>query len=162
MLTVDSLGVVLIGIAIAVGMVGIVVPIFPGLSLVAGAVLVWAFFEDGVLAWVVALVSVALAGVGTFLKYQIPRRQLVRTGVPKRTLVVAALVGIIGFFAVPVIGAPIGFVATIYVFEWLRLRPEPAWPATKTALEAIATSIGVELVTGVMIFLLWIGAVLFS
>ena len=109
---------------------------------------------------VVALVSVALAGVGTYLKYSMPRRQLLRSRVSTRALVSAIVVAVIGFFAIPVIGAPIGFVATIYLFEWQRLRPEPAWPATKAALNGIAISIGVELATGAMIASLWIGALL--
>ena len=44
--------------------------------------------------------------------------------------------------------------------ERLRVGREHAWPATKRSLRAVATSIGIELVTGVLIAATWFVTVL--
>jgi hypothetical protein len=69
---------------------------------------------------------------------------------------------VVGFFAIPVVGAPIGFIAAIYVAERIRVGPEQAWPATRTSLGAVAVSIGIELVTGVVVAGIWFVAVIFG
>ena len=45
-------GIVLVALAIAVGLVGIVVPLLPGTLLVFAAIAVWAVVENNVTAWV--------------------------------------------------------------------------------------------------------------
>ncbi len=65
-----------------------------------------------------------------------------------------------GFFVVPVIGAPLGFVLSIYVFERRRKGREAAWPSTKQALRAIATSIGIELAGAFVITIVFFVAAL--
>jgi uncharacterized protein len=158
----DELGELAIGLLIVVSLFGIVVPVLPGLVLEVGVIFVWALLEGGSVAWGVAITALVLAGIGTFIKYSIPKRQLNEVGIPNRTLLIATAVAIVGLFAIPVAGAPIGFVMAIYVFERLRVGPEKAWPATKTSLGAIATSIGIELATGLVIAAVWFGAVLLA
>ena len=75
---------------------------------------------------------------------------------------IATAVAIVGLFVIPVVGAPIGFVLAIYVFERIRVGAEHAWPATKTSLGAVATSIGIELATGLLIAAIWFGTVLLA
>ena len=77
-------------------------------------------------------------------------------------MVLAVAVSIVGLFVIPVVGAPIGFVATIYIAERLRVGAEQAWPATKTALGAVAASIGIELAAGIVVAAIWFGAVIFG
>ena len=89
---------VLVALAIAVGLVGILVPVLPGTVLILAAVLVWAIGVSSSTGWVVlALVTVFLAA-GTVVKYAVPGRRLQATGVPTRTLVVGGVAGVIGFF----------------------------------------------------------------
>jgi hypothetical protein len=126
------------------------------------AIFVWALVVGGGLAWGVAITALVLAGIGTFVKYSIPKRQLNEVGIPNRTLLLATAVAIVGLFVIPVVGAPIGFVLTIYVFERIRVGAGRAWPATKSSLGAVATSIGIELATGLIIAAIWFGAVLFG
>ena len=51
-----------VGLAILVGLLGIVVPVLPGGILIFGAVLVWAVVTGGATAWVVFAVAAALPG----------------------------------------------------------------------------------------------------
>jgi uncharacterized protein len=118
--------------------------------------------KGGAAAWAVAITALVLAGIGTFIKYSIPKRKLNEVGIPNRTLLIATAVAIVGLFVIPVVGAPIGFVLTIYVFERIRVGAAQAWPATKTSLGAVATSIGIELATGLIIAAIWFGTVLLA
>ena len=68
-----------------------------------------------------------------------------------------AVVGIIGFFVIPVVGALIGFIGGIVLVELGRTRDVAlAWRRTRRALVAILKSIGVELVTGFAIITTWL------
>lgn len=158
----DELGEVAVGLIIIVSLLGIVVPILPGLTLEVGVILVWGVLTGGPIGWAVAIVVVLLAVFGTIVKFSIPKRRLNQVGIPNRTLLLATAVAIVGFFVIPVLGAPIGFVAAIYLSERSRVGPDRAWPATTSTLRAIATSIGIELATGLLIAAVWFGAVLFS
>ena len=64
-------GIVLVALAIAVGLIGIVVPLLPGTLLVFGAIAVWAVVENNVTAWVTLGVVTALIGVATLIKYTV-------------------------------------------------------------------------------------------
>ncbi|MGH8916572.1 MAG: DUF456 domain-containing protein [Acidimicrobiia bacterium] len=158
----DELGELAVGLIIIISLFGVVVPILPGLVLEVVVVLVWAVVEGGGVAWVVAIAAVALGGIGTFVKYSIPKRKLNEVGIPNRTLLLATAVAIVGLFVIPVAGAPIGFVAAIYLSERVRVGPERAWPATKSSLGAVATSIGIELATGLTIAAIWFGVILLT
>jgi hypothetical protein len=158
----DELGELAIGLVIVVGLLGIVVPILPGLVLVVGAIIFWAVLEGGGVAWGVGVLTLGLGAVGTFIKYSIPKRRLNESGVKNSTLILATAVAIAGMFAIPLIGAPIGFVATIYLTERVRGDRDHAWPRTKNSLKAVATSIGIELVTGVVIAAIWFGVVILT
>lgn len=137
-----------VGVVILVGLVGIVLPVLPGLLLIAGAVVGWAAYVGGTLAWTVAVVAVLVLGAGALVKYVVAGRHMRSRGVPNRTLVIGGLLGIVGFFVVPVVGLPVGFVLGIYAAELQRLGRDRAWPATMHALSAVGIAILIELLAG--------------
>ena len=118
---VEPIGLVLVGAAIVVGLVGIVLVVIPGLLLVWGAVAVWALVERTPLAWGVLVLATLLALAGTVVKYLLPGRRMRDAGVPTRSIVVGSLLGIVGFFVIPVVGLFIGFVLGIYLAERVRV-----------------------------------------
>lgn len=158
----DELGELAIGLVIVASLFGIVLPILPGLALEVGVILVWAFVKGGPVAWGVAIAAVVIAAVGTYVKYVVPKRRLNEVGIPNRTLLLATAAAIVGVFVIPGIGAPIAFVATIYLSERSRIGREQAWPSTKSSLGAVATSIGIELAAGLVIAAVWFLAVIFG
>ncbi len=148
---------------IAVGLLGIVVPVLPGLVLVLGAVLLWAAQVSSALGWWVFAVSAVLYGAGVALQYLVPGRRMRRAGVGTVTLAVAVVLGIVGFFVVPVIGGVLGFVLGIYLVEQGRQRDRAAaWAATRAALRGVALSMGIELLAGLAIATTWVVGVLAS
>ena len=152
----------LAALGIALGLMGIVMVVTPGLVIEVAVIFVWALFESSPIGWAVLVLSVLIAGVTTYLKYQRPGRKLRETGVPQSHLWLAAGVGFIGLFVIPVIGAPLGFVATIYLLAWAKVGLSGAWDSTKASLRAIAHSTGIELLGGTVILLVWLAAALAS
>lgn len=147
---------VLIGLAMAVGLVGVLVPVLPGLLLVGSAGLGWAILADGAGPWIVFGFMVAVLTVGTVAKYVLPSRTLRQAGAPASTLVLGAVGGIIGFFVIPVIGLLVGAVAGIYVGELRRLsESRAAGRSTLATLKAIGIGLLVELLAGVLAVGIW-------
>jgi uncharacterized protein len=152
---------VLVALAIAVGLVGVLVPVLPGSLLVGVAVLVWATQKAEATGWAVAAVALVLLATGAVVKYLVPGRRLQRAGVPASTLVWGGALGILGFFVVPVIGLPLGFVLGVYLSESRRLGHRDAWPATVHALKAVGLGIVIELGFGILAAATWaVGVVL--
>lgn len=150
-----------VGLAIVVGLAGIVVPVLPGTLLILAAILVWALELGSTTGWVVFGLSAALLVVGTVVKYAWPGRRLKAT-VPTRTLVIGAVGAVAGFFVIPVVGALAGFPLGVYVAERLRVGPADAWPSTKAALTAVGASILIEFVAALMATAVWIVGVLIT
>ncbi len=151
---------VLVGLAVAVGLVGILVPLMPGTLLVLGAVLVWALVVSSTGGWVVLAAVVLLLGAGAVVKYAVPGRRLAAHGVPARSLLAGALLGVVGFFVVPVVGLPLGFVLGVYLSELQRLGSRAARASTAAALRAVGLTVLIELAAGLMAAVTWlVGAV---
>ena len=150
----------LVGVAILVGLAGVVVPVLPGLVLVLAAIAVWTFERQDALGWTVLGVAAALFCVGQLAKYLVPGRRLKDAGIPARTTLAGVLLGVVGFFVVPVVGLPLGFVVGIYLAERVRLGSHAlAWPSTGYALRAAGWSVVIELGTGLLMAGTWLLAV---
>jgi len=146
---------------VVVGLVGIVVPVLPGLLLVLAGVLLWALVEGGTTAWVVFGLSVLVAAAGYVLQYTLPGRRMRERGVSGSTMALAVVFGIVGFFVIPVVGAVLGFVLGIFVVETTRTRDRrEAWTRTRHALVAVLHSIGIELVAGLVVAGLYVGGLI--
>ncbi|MFF0544729.1 DUF456 domain-containing protein [Nocardia thailandica] len=139
-------GEVLVGLVILIGLVGVIVPILPGVVLIFGAILVWAILTGGTGAWAVFAVATVALAVSAVVKYTWPGKRMREAGVSNRALIFGALVGVVGFFVVPVVGLFIGFVLGVYLAELYRLKTnDRAWPATVHALKGVGLSMLVEL-----------------
>ena len=151
---------VLVALAIAVGIAGIIVPVLPGTLLVLGAILVWSVQVGTSTGWAVFTVATLLLVGGTVVKYLVPGRRLKASGVPNRTLLVGALLAFVGFFVIPGIGMFIGFVLGVYLAERARVGGGQAWPSTVAALKAVGVSILIELVAAFLAAVTWVVGVM--
>ncbi|MFV0463249.1 MAG: DUF456 domain-containing protein [Nostocoides sp.] len=150
-------------ILIVIGLFGIVVPILPGLVIIVIGVAVWAISTASTTAWAALTVAVIVYAVGLATQYLIPGRRLRAEGVANWTLVLAMAVAIVGFFVIPVIGAPLGFVLAIYLLEAAHSQSHrQAWQRTTAALRAVLTSMGIELLAGLTIAATFVVALLAS
>ena len=146
---------VLVALAIAVGLVGVVIPVLPGSLLVLGAILVWAWDLGTTTAWIVFAVAAVFIALGAIVKYVVPGRRLKDNGIPTSTLLLGGVLGVVGFFVIPVIGLLIGFVLGVYLAELLRVGVEAAWPATKHALKAVGLSMLIEFIASMLAAATW-------
>ena len=160
----DAVGTVVPPLLIIVGLIGIVVPVLPGLLLVLGGVLVWALIEG------------STAGLGdlrgerassrswaTCCSTPSPGAGCASAGVSSSTMLLAMAFGIVGFFVIPVVGAIVGFVLGIFVVELGRSRDRSqAWTRTKHALVAVLHSMGIELAAGLAVAALYVAGVVAS
>jgi uncharacterized protein len=155
---------VVTALAILAGLAGVVVPGLPALPLCWGGVLVWSLFGDaGAGRWLVLAAATLVAVAGTVVKYTWPGRNLKRAGVPTTSLLAGAVLGLIGFFVIPVVGLVIGFVGGIFAMERLRLGDTRlAWPATKRAVAAAGLSMLVEFLSGLVIGALWVAGLVMA
>jgi uncharacterized protein YqgC (DUF456 family) len=151
-----SLVEVVVALAILVGLVGVVVPVLPGLVLVLVAVLVWAVDVGGGTAWTVFGLATAVLVAGTVVKYAVPGRRLKSSGIPASTTWFGIALGVVGFFVIPVVGLVIGFVLGVYLAEHRRVGSAAAWPSTQQALRAVGVSILIELAAGILAALVWV------
>ncbi|NYF57541.1 DUF456 domain-containing protein [Micromonospora purpureochromogenes] len=155
---------VVAALAILAGLAGVVVPGLPALPLCWGGVLVWALFGGaGPGRWAVLAAATVVAAGGTVVKYAWPGRNLKRTGVPTSSLLAGGLLGLVGFFVIPVVGLVLGFVGGVFGAERLRLGSNQlAWPATVQALKAAGLSMMVEFLAGLVVAALWVAGLLFA
>ena len=150
-------------VLVLMGLVGIVVPVLPGLLLVVVGIAAWAVPRGDALAWTTLGIAIAIVVAGTVVKYLLPGKRLKEAGVPGRTLALGAVLGIVGFFVVPIVGLFLGFVLGIYLGEQLRLKDgRKAWASTRKALAAVGWSVAIELLAGVLAAGVWVGALVLA
>jgi uncharacterized protein YqgC (DUF456 family) len=72
------------------------------------------------------------------------------------SLVAGGVLGVIGFFVIPVLGLVIGFVAGVYAAELgVRRDQRVAWASTVHAVKGVALSVGVELAGALLATAAW-------
>jgi len=148
---------VISAVVIAAGVIGVLVPVLPGLVLSWLGVLLWALLGDaGGARWAILGFATVIAAAGTVVKYLWPGRRLKSTGVPTSSLLAGGVLGLIGFFVVPVVGLVLGFVLGVWLAERARLGAGRAWPATREALSAVSLSLLVELAAALAIAVIWV------
>lgn len=146
----------LVAVVVAVGLAGVVIPLVPSSSLILLAILVWSVRTGGAAAWGVFTVAAALLVGGAVVKYVVPGRRLRGVGIPTSTLLAGGLLGVVGFFVVPVVGLVIGFLVGVYLAEWRRLQTRAdAWPATVHAVQAVGLGILIEFVFAMLAAAAW-------
>ncbi len=146
------------GVLIVVGLVGILLPVLPGLLLEQAGIAVWAVPRGDAVGWTVLGIATAIVVIGTVAKYLLPGRRLRDSGVPGHTLATGAALGVVGFFVIPVVGLFVGFVLGVYLAQLTRLGDRSAaWQSTRGALAAVGWSILIELAAGLLAAAVWIG-----
>ncbi len=71
-------------------------------------------------------------------------------------MVLGGVLGIVGFFVIPVVGLIVGFVLGVYLSELQRVGRSAAWPATKHALIAAGLSVLIELAAALLAASAWV------
>jgi uncharacterized protein len=155
-------GELLVGLVMLVGLVGVIVPVLPGLALIWVAGLAWAWLDGGGTArWLVFALMTVLLATGTAAKYALPARHMSGAGAPRTTLLLGAVGAIAGFFLIPVVGFAVGGVAAVFLAELSRLGDvRAAGRSTRAVLIGIGFGVLIELTAGFAMVAVWLLAVL--
>jgi uncharacterized protein YqgC (DUF456 family) len=154
----DTLLVVLVAIVMVIGVAGTVLPILPGLWVIWAAAVAYGIFADfGAGGWIAMAVITVLAAVGTASALYLPQRTAASVGVPWWGQLIALGFAVAGFFVVPVVGAPLGFVVGILVTTIAREHHiSGALEATWATLKAMLLASGVQFAVGLMMMAVWV------
>jgi len=154
---------VVAGAMIALGILGLLVPVLPGLLLCLAGVLLWASEVGTGTSWTIFGCCVAVAAIGWVVQFLVPSRRLKAAGVPSSAKLTGLVGAIVGFFVIPYVGMFIGFPAGVFLAEQARLRDSRrAWAATRAGVRAVLTSIGIELAAAVLVSWIWVAGVLLT
>lgn len=150
-------GLILIGLLIAVGLVGTIIQLYPGLPIIVLAIGIWAGFTGTAAAWWIFAAAAAVVVTAYVLSFVLPAKFMRDEGTPWSALSIGIILAFIGFFVIPVIGMPIGFVVGVFASEWVRLKDSKrAWRQTVTALKGVLLSVLIELIAGALSTGLWV------
>ncbi|MEK8172926.1 DUF456 domain-containing protein [Streptomyces sp. M19] len=135
-------------------------PGVPGSLLVWAAVLWWATAEATGPAWAMLAGATGVLLLAQAVTWLLPARRTAATGVTRSAFLLAVAVAVVGFFVLPLVGAPLGLLATLYATERRRLGGHAAaWASTRTVLRAAGASVLVELFACLLVTGGWLTAV---
>jgi uncharacterized protein len=156
---------VIIGLTLAVmivGLVGVVLPVLPGVAIVGTAAIVSTFalgIDTAGWALVVVLGALTIAGAGASLA--LPARRGLKGDAARSSLALAAGFALVGFFVIPVVGLILGALLGLYLGELNRHgEADRAWISTKSVAKAYGVGVLVELATALLLIAIWLPATL--
>ncbi len=154
----DTLLIVLVAAVMVIGVAGTVLPILPGLPVIWAAALAYGLVTGfGTGGWVAMALITVLVAAGTAAGFYLPQRSAASIGVPWWGQLIALALAVAGFFTVPVVGAPLGFVLGIFLATLGRDRHLPgALRATRSTLKTMLVTSGVQFATGLMMMAVWV------
>lgn len=150
--------IVLVGILMAIGLAGVIVPLLPGLPIVWGAALLYGLLNGfGTLGWTAMVAITALAGLGMAASFVLPERAGAAHGASRSTRLFAGVTGVIGFFVIPIVGFPIGACAGVLLAQYRETADlADATRATINVLKGFGVGLIVELSAGLAMVLVWV------
>ncbi|WP_284978815.1 DUF456 domain-containing protein [Arthrobacter sp. fls2-241-R2A-200] len=137
---------ILCGLAIAVGVAGVIIPVLPGSMLIGASLLAWAIWGGaGPLGWIVFAVGMVFVVAGMASSAVLTGRRLKQHGVPNRSVLIGVALAVVGMFVIPVLGLFIGFALGLLLSEVQRTRDfRAALRSSGAALKATGVGILVE------------------
>lgn len=150
--------IVVVGILMAIGLAGVIVPFLPGLPIVWGAALLYGLMNGfGALGWTAMAAITALAALGMVASFVLPERAGAASGASRSTRLFAGVTGVIGFFVIPIVGFPIGACAGVLLAQYRETADlADATRATVNVLKGFGVGLIVGLSAGLAMVLIWV------
>lgn len=128
---------IICALAILVGVTGTIVPVLPGSLLIGVSVLVWALVVGQPVGWVSFGIAVAFVAAGMLSSAVLTGRTMKARAIPGRSVVAGLVLGVVGFFVIPVVGLLLGFAVGLFLSEFQRQKAfKPAISSSLAALKA--------------------------
>lgn len=140
-MTTDIIATVVAGVFMVVAVLGTVFPILPGSPVALVTLIAWGWVLGSTASWTAAGIGAFLAVIGWSAAAILTGRMLKKEKIPRGSIIIAVLAGIVGMFVIPVAGLFIGFAAGLFAGEYMRQRDIRS--AGRSSLEALkATGLG--------------------
>ena len=141
----DIIVTVVAGIFLIVAVVGTVTPVLPGSPVALVTLIAWGWVLGSAASWTAAGIGALLSLVGFSASALLTARRLKKQHIPRGSTLVAVLAGIVGMFAIPVIGLFVGFAGGLFVSEYARRGDfQSALRSSGEALKAMGLGMLVE------------------
>ena len=149
-----------VGLGMLVGLIGVLIPFLPGLPLIVVSAFVWVVADGSDPGqWIVFAIVTSITVAAMVVGSTIPARRASGAGTPGWVLALGVVGLVIGAFAIPVVGALIGWPIGIFLGEWLRTRElGAAWVTTRATLAALGLGIAIQFGAGVVAVAIWAAA----
>jgi uncharacterized protein len=159
---VEAFVLVLAFLAMLVGLVGVLVPVLPGLLIVWAAGVASVLWQGtDTTGWLMAWFLTGLFALGTIVTVVLPTRRGRELGASNASFASALLGAVIGFFVLPVAGFLVGFLAGLTVGERARLGDwAAARRSTLAVLRAYGVGVVIELLLGLTMVASWLVVVI--
>jgi len=116
-MTVDVVTTVVAGLFLAAAAFGTVFPVLPGSPIALVTLIAWGWVLGSVASWTTAGIGAFFALIGFCAAAILTGRRLKRERIPKRSIIVAAIAGIVGMFVIPFFGLFVGFALGLFLAE---------------------------------------------
>ena len=144
-MTVDIVVTVVAGLLLAVAAFGTVVPVLPGSPIAFVTLIAWGWVLGSAASWAAAGVGALFALIGFSASALLTGRKLKKQRIPKGSILVAVLAGIVGMFVIPFFGLFIGFALGLFLAESVRVGDtQAAGRSSWEALKAMGTGMVAE------------------
>ncbi|MDO4919862.1 MAG: DUF456 domain-containing protein [Kocuria sp.] len=162
-MTAEIIATVVTAVLLAIGCLGIVVPVLPGSVVGLVGLVIWAFVVRAPEGWAVLALGGTLLVAGLSSSLVLTGSRLRRREIPNRTLLLGVLGAVIGMFVIPVVGLFLGFIAGLLLSETVRNRDfSTALASSWVAAKAMGLGILVELSCALLASLTFtVGAVVY-
>ena len=149
--------IVLTQLIITVGLVGLLVPVFPGITVIWLAVLGYGIVSGfGTFGVVIFILITLLMLAGTLVDNLLMGAGARKGGASWITIGVALLAGVIGTILFPPIGGLIAAPLAVFLIEYLRVREiRGAWYALRGLAAGWGLSFFVRFGIGILMMVLW-------
>ena len=148
---------IVILLTMLVGLLGLIIPIFPGLVIIWIGSLAYGLitgFEFP--AWLMFSILTVIMIVGSLLDNFVMGKQAHKQGASWLSIVLAILFGIVGTFIIPIIGGFLGAILALFVAEWIhRKNWRDAINATTSLAIGCGWAVVLRFVLGVVMIALW-------
>jgi uncharacterized protein YqgC (DUF456 family) len=138
-----------------IGLLGLMIPIFPGLLIIWLAALGYGLMTGFTTAgWILFIIITLLFAAGSLLDNLVMGQQAHKHGASLISIIVAMVFGILGNLVFPVIGGLIGALLALFLLEWIRRKN---WREALTATRGWAIGCGWAVATRFFCGVLMIG-----
>lgn len=148
---------VLAAVVMVVGLIGVVIPVVPGLVVIWAAALAYGFLVG--FGWVGGVVMVVLTvalAISLVCGVLLPKRAADGAGVSGWAQVGAVVGAVVGLFSIPFVGLPVGALVGVVAVEYGDKRNWPdAWRSTRAVAKGFGISAAIDFSLGSVMIACW-------